>query len=258
MAPVSISPIPRRVVAELPPDLAAICKDVYRVAADGARLHAIWLPGRNGHDGRATSRPTIVHSHGFNSSGGVVLARSASINGVSCVSPARRMPRRCWPGRWCGADTEQGLQFPAGGHTRARTLSRTVGPYRRQGHVRFDGLGDVASAGARPVVGRAFRQLVRRLNRAGVGYAAGEGVGSRPWCSTALPCCPMDSMPVCCTSRYTTAIQPVLRQFANPELIRKIESEYVWMPLLLIHGGGRHARPGLAQPTGLQVRPRPG
>ena len=32
------------------------------------------------------------------------------------------------------------------------------------------------------------------------------------------------------------AIQPVLRQFANPELIRKIESEHVWMPLLLIHG----------------------
>ena len=46
----------------------------------------------------------------------------------------------------------------------------------------------------------------------------------------------MDSMPVCCTSRFTTAIQPVLRQFANPELIRKIESEHVWMPLLLIHG----------------------
>ena len=78
---------------------------MYRVAADGARLHAIWLPGRNGHDGRPHDR-TIVHSHGFNSSGGVVTSHAApSINGVSCVSPARRMPRRCWPGRWCGADT---------------------------------------------------------------------------------------------------------------------------------------------------------
>ena len=48
----------------------------------------------------------------------------------------------------------------------------------------------------------------------------------------------------------------MLRQLANPELIRKIESEHVWMPLLLIHGAADTHVPGLAQPTGLQVRPR--
>ena len=67
---------PQRVVAELPPDLAAVAQDVVRTAKDGARLHAVWLPGRDGRDGRPFSR-TIVHCHGFNSSGGVVLARKA-------------------------------------------------------------------------------------------------------------------------------------------------------------------------------------
>ena len=98
MAPVSISPIPERVVAELPPDLAVISQDVYRVAADGARLHTIWLPGRNSHDGRPHDR-TIVHSHGFNSSGGVVLARSAFYErGVlRLASTEDAAPLLAWP-----------------------------------------------------------------------------------------------------------------------------------------------------------------
>ena len=46
---------PQRVVAELPPDLAGTAQDVHLTAQDGARLHAIWLPGRAGP--RADARP---------------------------------------------------------------------------------------------------------------------------------------------------------------------------------------------------------
>ncbi len=125
---------PQRVVAELPPDLAVISQDVFRVTADGARLHAIWLPGRNSQDGRPHDR-TIVHSHGFNGSAGVVLARSAFYQRGVLRLPS--LGGRCAAaGLAAGAErTRTGLQFPAGGHARTRTFSRTVGYYRRQGHV---------------------------------------------------------------------------------------------------------------------------
>ena len=53
---------PQRAVAELPADLAAEAQDVFIAAEDGAQLHAVWLGGRGDR--------TIVHYHGYNSSGG--------------------------------------------------------------------------------------------------------------------------------------------------------------------------------------------
>ena len=121
---------PQRVVAELPPDLAVISQDVKRVAVDGARLHAIWLPGCNSQDGRPYDR-TIVHSHGFNSSAGVVLARSAFYpRGVlRFASTEDEAPLLAWPLVRSAAGS--GLQCPAGGRARTRALRRALGHYRR-------------------------------------------------------------------------------------------------------------------------------
>ena len=198
---------PQRVVAELPPDLAVISQDVYRAAADGARLHAIWLPGRNSQDGRPHDR-TIVHSHGFNSSGGVVLARSAFYQrGVlRLASTEDAAPLLAWPlVRSAHARGYNFLLVDTRAHGRSAGRWDTTGV---KAMSRPDGLGDVAAQCARPVVGRACG-VTRSAPRSGWGWPRGRsGVGSRPWCSTAPPWCPMDSMPVCCTSRFTTRFSP--------------------------------------------------
>ena len=59
-------------------------------------------------------------------------------------------------------------------------------------------------------------------------------------------------------SRFTGAIQPVLRQFANPELIRKIESAHVWMPMLLMHGVADRTCPAWQSQQVYRFDPRPG
>jgi pimeloyl-ACP methyl ester carboxylesterase len=225
---------PQRVVAELPPDLAVISQDVYRVAADGARLHAIWLPGRNSHDGRPHDR-TIVHSHGFNSSGGVVLARSAFYQrGVlRLASTEDAAPLLAWP--LVRSAHDRGYNFLL---VDTRAHGRSAGRWDPTGVKAMSDL-----MGWVTWLRQAHDQLWVGLWGNSFGASIGLGLATRP-VGGGFEAMVLDSPAVLSDGLYAgvlheplyEAIQPVLRQFANPELIRKIESEHVWMPLLLIHG----------------------
>ncbi len=135
---------PQRVIAELPADLAEGSQDVFLTAEDGARLHAVWLPGCGEARGEPFER-TIVHYHGYNSSGGLVLARRLILP-PTLVNPAvRRMavrqlgafigqeagtPHRLAAGPG-GAGTR--LQLPPGRRPFPRPIGGAVGFQRTPG-----------------------------------------------------------------------------------------------------------------------------
>jgi pimeloyl-ACP methyl ester carboxylesterase len=88
---------PQRVAAQLPEELQATSQSVTLTGSDGALLHATWIPGR-GRDGRPFER-TIAHHHGFNSCGGVLLARRAMFERapVALRWPEQRDSLCAWP-----------------------------------------------------------------------------------------------------------------------------------------------------------------
>jgi uncharacterized protein len=225
---------PQRVVAELPPDLAVISQDMYRPAADGARLHAIWIPGRNSRDGRPHDR-TIVHSHGFNGSAGVLMARNAFYQRgiLRLAGPEDAAPLVAWPLVYSALDRGYNLLL-----VDARAHGRSGG--------RWDTTGVKAMAdlmGWVTWLRNAHDQLWVGLWGNSFGASVGLGLATRP-VGGGFEAMVLDSPAVVPDGLYSGvlqepfygAIQPVIRQLANPELIRRIETEHVWMPLLLIHG----------------------
>src|SRR5512142_847652 len=88
---------PQRVVAELPEPILSSAQSVTLAASDGASLHATWIPGA-GADGKPFER-TIVHHHGYNSCGGVLLARRALFQRMAVPLPwAEQRESLCaWP-----------------------------------------------------------------------------------------------------------------------------------------------------------------
>ena len=225
---------PQRVVAELPPDLAVISQDVYRPAADGARLHAIWLPGRNSQDGRPHDR-TIVHSHGFNSSAGVVLARSAFYQrGVLRLANAE--------------DAAPLLAWPLVRSAHARGYNFLLVDTRAHGRSggRWDTTGVRAMAdlmGWVTWLRNTHDQLWVGLWGNSFGASIALGLATRP-ASGGLDAIVLDSPAVTAEGLYSgviqeplyQAIQPVLRQLSSNLLMQRLEGERVWLPILLIHG----------------------
>ena len=225
---------PQRVVAERPPDLAVISQDVYRTATDGARLHAIWIPGRDNRNGRPHDR-TIVHSHGFNSSAGVLMARNAFYQrGIL---------------RFAGAeDAEPLMAWPLVYSALARGYNLLLVDARAHGRSggRWDTTGVKAMSdlmGWVTWLRNAHDQLWVGLWGNSFGASIGLGLATRP-VGGGFEAMVLDSPAVVADGLYSgvlqepfySAIQPVIRQLANSELIRRIETEHVWMPLLLIHG----------------------
>ena len=225
---------PQRVVAELPPDLAVISQDVYRPAADGARLHAIWLPGRNSQDGRPHDR-TIVHSHGFNSSAGVVLARSAFYQrGVlRLANPEDAAPLLAWP-------------LVRSAHARGYNFLLVDTRAHGRSGGRWDTTGVRAMAdlmGWVTWLRNTHDQLWVGLWGNSFGASIGLGLATRP-ASGGLDAIVVDSPAVTAEGIYSgviqepfyQAIQPVLRQLSSNLLMQRLEGERVWLPILLIHG----------------------
>ena len=225
---------PQRVVAELPPDLAVISQDAYRPAADGARLHAIWLPGRNSQDGRPHDR-TIVHSHGFNSSAGVVLARSAFYQrGVLRLANAEdAAPLLAWP--LVRSAHARGYNFLL---VDTRAHGRSGGRWDTTGvKAMSDMMGWVTW------LRNTHDQLWVGLWGNSFGASIGLGLATRPACG-GLDAIVVDSPAVTAEGLYSgviqeplyQAIQPVLRQLSSNLLMQRLEGERVWLPILLIHG----------------------
>ena len=225
---------PQRVVAELPPHLAAVGQDVVRTAQDGARLHAVWLPGRDGRDGRPFSR-TIVHSHGFNSSGGVVLARKAfyqrGVLRLPNIDDAE--PLLAWP--LIDAAFARGYNFLL---VDARAHGRSGGRWDTTG---AKGMSDLM--GWATWLRTEHDQLWAGLWGNSFGASVGLALATRP-AGGGFDAMVLDSPAVMADGLYAgviqepfyRVIQPVLRELSNKDLLRRLETEHVWMPILLIHG----------------------
>jgi alpha-beta hydrolase superfamily lysophospholipase len=224
---------PQRVVAELPPDLAAISQETYRTAQDGARLHAVWIVGRD-QDGHLHER-TIVHSHGFNSSGGLLLARNAFYQrGVLRLANAEDAePLMAWP--LVRAALARGYNFLL---LDSRAHGRSGGRWDMTGvRAMSDLLGWVTW------LRQEHDQLWVGLWGNSFGASVGLGLATRP-AGGGLDAMVLDSPAVMADGLYSgvlqepfyEAIQPVIRQLTNTELARRLEMERVRMPILLIHG----------------------
>lgn len=228
---------PRRVVVELPPDLAEAARHVHVSAQDGVDLHAVWLPGRSGQDGRPHDR-TIVHHHGFNSSGGVILARDAFYDRGAVRLPnlptvERGEPLFAWP--LVRAGLARGYNFLL---------------IDARGHGRSGGTWD--TRGARQMLDLMLwtkwlreepGQLWVGLWGNSFGSSVGLGLATRP-AGGGIDAMVLDSPAVTAEGLYAgvlqrpfyLALQPVLRQLGSRDLLSRLGTERVWMPILLIHG----------------------
>lgn len=225
---------PQRVVAELPPDLAPGAQDVYLIAKDGARLHAVWLVGSRDSGGQLPER-TLVQYHGFNSSGGVVLAREA-------------LYRR-------GVLRQSGIQ--EGGPLLAWLLVR-AGLARGYNLLLVDVRSHGRSRGAWDSSGVAATQDLLgwvkwlRIEQGqlwiglwgnSLGATVGLGLACRPG-GGGFDAMVLDSPVVTPTGVYAGvihkpfywAVQPVLHRLGNRDLLERLRSAQPRMPILLIHG----------------------
>jgi pimeloyl-ACP methyl ester carboxylesterase len=205
---------PRRVIAKLPPELVNSGRDVFLTAEDGARLHGVWLSRDTTH------KRTVVHYHGFNSSGGMVLARSPR-------------PLLAWP-------------------LVVRALSRGYGVLLVdvRGHGRSEGPWDATGARAaadliswvcwlRETQGQEWVGLWGNSFGATVGLAL----------ATQSPCGGLDAMvldsPVISTNGLYSGlirkpaywlVQSALRRMDNEAVLEMLRTTGVSVPVLLIHG----------------------
>jgi len=225
---------PQRVVAELPSDLAAIGQDVYRIAQDGARLHAIWIPGHDDRDGQPHGR-TIVHHHGFNGSGGVVLARKAFYQrGVLRLPNADDgEPLLAWPLVYAGL--ARGYNFLL---VDARAHGNSGGRWDTTGVKAMSDL-----MGWVKWLREEHDQLWVGLWGNSFGASVGLALATRP-AGGGFDAMVLDSPAIMADGLYSgviqeplyQVIQPVLRALSNKDLLRQLETERIWMPILLIHG----------------------
>jgi pimeloyl-ACP methyl ester carboxylesterase len=245
---------PQRVVADLPPDLAERGQDVSLTAQDGALLHAIWLPGAAGLNGRPHDR-TIVHHHGFNGSAGVILARKAlyarkPVNLPGIHAPGMTAPDIQLPNlRLFGTEDREPLfSWPLVRVGLAQGFNFLLLDAR--GHGRSGGMWDVT--GVKPTADLwgwakwlrdTHDQLWVGLWGHSFGASLGLALAARP-AGGGFDAMVLDSPPIHSEGLYWgvlqrplfLAIQPVMRQLWNHGLPRLLADAHVWMPVQLIHG----------------------
>ncbi len=238
---------PQRAVAELPADLAAEAEDVFVAAADGARLHAVWLGGRG--------ERTIIHHHGYNSSGGLVLARRLVTPPALQRPPLSRLaagqlssflgedaaPLTAWP--LVRAALARGYNFLL---VDIRAHGKSDGPWDSTGLLPMDDLmgwarwlRDAHGQARVGLWGNSFGAsvglgLATRSASGGIAYPSFPGIDAMVLDSPAISGRGLYSGRV--RPPVYWAIQPVIQMLANHELWRTLQSVRVWMPILLIHG----------------------
>lgn len=225
---------PRRVIADLPADLAAAAEHVHLHANDGAQLHAIWLPGRAG-TAAAQAERTIVHLHGYNASGGVLLSRVPSIQRGPRHLPngTGNTPLFAWPlVRTALARGYNLLVVDLRGH------GRSSGPWDPSGvHAISDLMG--WTKWLREAQSQLWAGLWGNSFGASVGLALAAKASGGGFEAMVL-----DSPAVTAEGLYSGlvrrpaywAIQPVLYQLSSRSLLEQLATSRVWMPTLLIHG----------------------
>jgi pimeloyl-ACP methyl ester carboxylesterase len=205
---------PRRVVAQLPPELARSGQEVFLTAEDGARLHGVWLSS-----GVACVR-TMVHYHGFNSSGGMVLARSPR-------------PLLSWPLVQEALDRGYNVLL-----TDMRGHGRSDGPWDASG-VRA--LNDLVGwvHWLREIQGQGWFGLWGNS----FGATVGLSLATQTECG-GFDAMVLDSPVISTTGLYSGLIrkpaywlvQSALRQLGNGGLLEVLGASTVSAPVLLIHG----------------------
>jgi alpha-beta hydrolase superfamily lysophospholipase len=233
---------PKRAVVDLPEDLARHAEEVWLAAEDGVRLHGVWLAGREGMCDR-----TIIHYHGYNSSGGLVLARRLIIPPAVQRSPLRwiaetrlsalaggdRAPVTGWP--LVRAGLARGYNFLLADQ---RGHGRSEGPWDTRGRSQMsDLMGWVRWAR------QEHGQLWVGLWGNSIGASVGLWLATRP-AGGGLDAMVLDSPAISPRGLYSGrirppvywAVQPVIRALASRDLQQALTTTSVMMPILLIHG----------------------
>ncbi len=224
---------PQRIVAELPDSIQANAHSVTLTAVDGAALHGTWIPGRGPH-GRPFDR-TIVHHHGFNSCGGVLLARRALFQRMAVPLPwAEQRDALCaWP--LVQAGLARGYNFLL---LDARAHGKSGGAWDPSGIL---AVSDAA------LWARWLRDEHRQLWAGFWGNSFGGGVGLALAVRASgggYDAMVLDSPVVMADGVYSGAVQPalyaairpVIQRLGNRELYPALQTHRPWMPILLIHG----------------------
>lgn len=224
---------PQRVAVELPDTLRSGARSVTLVATDGASLHAVWIPGRR-EDGRPFER-TIVHHHGFNSCGGVLLARRALFQRMAVPLPwAEQREALCaWP--LVDEGLRRGYNFLL---VDARAHGKSGGAWDPTG---VQAVSDAMSWA---------RWLRQEHNQLWAGFwgnsfggAVGLGLAVLP-SGGGYDAMVLDSAVVMADGVYSgavrqplyAAIRPVIHRLGNQQLYPSLQVRRPWMPILLIHG----------------------
>jgi uncharacterized protein len=224
---------PQRVAAELPEAILTVAESVTLTAQDGASLHATWIPGR-GKDGKPFDR-TIVHHHGYNSCGGVLLARRALFERLAVPLPwmEQREALCAWP--LIREGLGRGYNFLL---IDARAHGKSGGVWDPTGVLQVS---DAA------LWARWLRDEHDQLWAGYWGNSFGGSVGLalalRP-SGGGYDAMVLDSPVVVAEGVYSgvvsapfyVAIRPVLSRLGNRELLPSLQANRPWMPILLIHG----------------------
>lgn len=229
---------PQRFAVELPESLAPGAQSVTLTANDGAALHATWIPG-HGSRGKPFDR-TIVHHHGFNSCGGVLLARRALFQRMTVPLPWAPLPEVAQRGALCAwALIQAGLRH---GYNFLLLDAR--------GHGKSGGAWDLTGVQAVSDAARWARWLCDEHDQLWAGFwgnSFGAGIGLALAVRASgggYDAMVLDSPVVMAEGVYSGAVQPtlysairpVLERLSNNELYAMLQVHRPWMPILLIHG----------------------
>lgn len=224
---------PQRVTTQLPPDLAERARAVRIKWQNGARLYGVWLPG-SAPNGKHFDR-TIIHNHGFNSCGGVILARRPF--GQRSIVPEPNgngvHPVCAWP--LIREGLQRGFNFLLAD---LRAHGKSEGPWDPSGKLALTDL---------VAWGRWLRQSRDQLWAGVWGHSFGAGVAlaaaNRPG-SGGFDAMVLESAPVSpegiyegvfYPAVYKAAVQPIVQRLGDTNLLASLETSRPRIPVLLIH-----------------------
>jgi alpha-beta hydrolase superfamily lysophospholipase len=223
---------PQRVDTVLPPDLAQVARPVFIRWQKGTRLHGVWLPGQ-GADGKQFER-TILHHHGFNSCGGVILARRPFGQRSILPEPSGNgvHPVCAWP--LVREGLRRGFNFL---FVDMRAHGKSEGPWDPTGNLTMT---DLIAWGKwlRQAQGQLWAGVWGHSFGAAVALAVANRPGSGGFDAMVLESAPISSRGIYEGIFYPPvyrAVQPVMERLSNAQLLSLLEASRPRVPILLIH-----------------------